>query len=119
VKSTHLWRLQRKDTSGHGENVTLKGAPTRGGLQREALVRKGEGCRALTSGATEGGHINVRNQKEWVLARGGALSGLAFEVLQIRPRHLWIGVEGYADCRLYKDETFGLQVEVIEHATNN
>jgi len=91
----------------------------RGGPQREALVRKGEGCRTLTSGAAEGGHVNVRNQKEWVLAMGGALSGLAFEVLQIHPRRLWIGVEGYADCRLYKDKTFGLQVEVIECATTN
>jgi len=91
----------------------------REGPQKEAQVRKGEGCRTLTSGAAEGGYINVRKRKEWVLARGGVLLGLAFEVLQIRPRRLWIGVEGYADCGLYKDETFGLQVEVIERATNN
>ena len=105
-------RKEKKKVGQVPKNVT-------GGLQREALVRKGGGCRTLTSGATEGGHVNIRKQKEWVLARGRALLGLAFEVLQICPRCLWIGVEGYADCRLYKDKTFGLQVEVIECATNN
>ena len=51
-----------------------------GGLQRKALVRKGEGCRTPTSGAVEGGHISVRTQKEWIFVRGKAgeaLSGLA------------------------------------------
>ena len=84
MKGTHLWRLQRKDTSEHGEKATLQGAPMSGGLQREALVRKGEGCRTPTSGVIEGGHVSVRTQKRMGPYKGQGrqgLVGIGFAVL--------------------------------------
>jgi len=58
-KGTHLWRPQRKDTSGHRERATSRGEPTSGGPQREGPVRKGKGCRTLTFGAAEGGVLGI------------------------------------------------------------
>jgi len=94
--------LTSGDCRGRIHRDTGKTQPHKG--NRQVGVRRGrhwsgkvKGAGHLLLGLQRGTHQHQEMERMGP-CKGQGLVGIGFEVLHICPRHLWIGVEGHADC---------------------